>query len=152
METDRPCQWEWGKVETWSWCRQRMRSVFAALLDHINIHIQDTDVIYTHCYLLDNHTLCHIYYQDTGRGSANICAMAGIARYSFSPVSYWYSSDYSHWEPLVITSWYCHLKAITWILILCSQLIVALPLLNKTEGGSLQKYHWSFFLFSSSQI
>ena len=43
METDRPCQWEWGKVETWSWCRQRMRSVFVDLLDHINIHIQDTD-------------------------------------------------------------------------------------------------------------
>ena len=29
---------------------------------------------------------------------------------------------------------------ITWILILCSQLILAFPLLHKTEGGSLKSF------------
>ena len=138
-----------------------MRSAFVALLDHINIHIQDTEVIHTHCYLLDNHTLCHIYHQDTDRDSANICAMAGIARYSFSPVSYWYSSDYSHWEPLVITSWYWYLKAITLILLLESNHLDTDTLLStgRRTPPPQQNRRWhpakvsliclSFFFFTS---
>ena len=75
METGRLCRWQWGKAETWSWCKRRKRSVDGALLQHI---------------------LFHHFWTPGGK--------------------------------------------ITWILILCSQLIVALSLLNKAEGGALQKY------------
>ena len=41
---------------------------------------------------------------------------------------------------------------ITWILILCSQLIIALSLLDKAEGGSLQKFQHFLLLESSTEL
>ena len=40
----------------------------------------------------------------------------------------------------------------TWILVLCSQLIAALSLFNKAEGGALQKCYWFFFLLTNPNV